>query len=253
MGLLSSMGKVVNFTNKLIGVTNPQFSHANVSVGSWGRILGLGDSLSFNSLSDIRQSISDIKGAISQTVTTAACLKYMLWDNPAEMLNFLDQLATGVMGAIGSVVDQIIDAISFQISNAVSQVVGAIVSLVGALQSLWESILLLTEIIIDTVKSWGEWGELSLELDLQKENCKDMFASIAGCYLNKFLGSYLDEFAEKAVNQINTIGTEFNNILYDELQDVNTFSSYARQESFLLKKAAIQIKGLSKENILGNM
>lgn len=105
MGLLSSMGKVVNFTNKLIGVTNPQFSHANVSVGSWNRILGLGDSLSFNSLSDIRQSISDIKGAISQTVTTAACLKYMLWDNPAEMLNFLDQLATGVMGAIGSVVD----------------------------------------------------------------------------------------------------------------------------------------------------
>jgi hypothetical protein len=46
--------------------------------------------LSFDSLSDTRQSIQEIRGAISQGVTTVMCLKYLVWDNPAELLNFLD-------------------------------------------------------------------------------------------------------------------------------------------------------------------
>ena len=55
-----------------------------------------------------------------------------------------------------------------------------------------------------------------------------MFASIMACFLNKYLGKYLDDFAEKAVGEINKIGNIMNDKLYDELQDINTFSSYAK-------------------------
>lgn len=89
MSLASSLNKITSFTNKLIGVDNTMASGANVSVSSWGRVMGIND-LSFNSLTDTKKSISDIKGILTQTVTTAACLKYMLWDNPSEMLDFLD-------------------------------------------------------------------------------------------------------------------------------------------------------------------
>jgi len=78
-----------------------------------------------------------------------------------------------------------------------------------------------------------------------------MYAAIAGCLLNKFLGPYIEEFTDKVVGKINEVGNNFNNALYEGLQDVNTFSSYANQESFLLKKASLQIKGLTKENLLG--
>lgn len=155
------------------------------------------------------------------------------------------------MGAVGSVIDEIYDAISYQISNAVNQVVGSILAVVDALGSLVSSIVSLWEAIVDTVSSWADWSNLKLELELQQENCKDMFASIAACLLNKFLGSYLDEFTEKVVGKINEVGSDFNDKLYDELQDANAFASYAKQEAFLLKKASIQIKGLSKENLLG--
>lgn len=250
MSLASSMGKVVNFTNKLIGVMNPQASGANVSASSWGRIMGL-DDLSFNSISDTKSSIQKIKGAMAQTINTAACLKYLVWDNPAEMLNFLDQLATGVIGAVASVVDEIYDAVAYQISAAINQVAGAVISFVNALQQLVNSIITLFSVICDTIDSWLDWSNLKIELELQQENCKDMFASIIACFLNKYLGKYLDDFAEKAVGGINKIGNEFNNKLYDELQDINTFSSYAKQEAFLLNKAAIQLSGFSKENLLG--
>lgn len=250
MSLASSLNKITSFTNKLIGVTNPMASGANVSVGSWGRVMGISD-LSFNSIADTKRSISEIKGTLAQTINTAACLKYMLWDNPAEMLDFLDQLATGVIGAIGSVVDQIYDAVSYQITAAVSQIAGSILSLVGALQQLVSSVLLLFDVICDTVKSWLDWSNLKMELELQQENCKDMFAAIAACFLNKYLGKYLDDFAEKTVAEINKMGNELNKEIYEGLQDVNTFASFARQEAFLLNKASIQIKGLSKENLLG--
>lgn len=250
MSLSSSMGKVVGYTNKIIGAMNPQSSGANVSVGSWGKYVGLQD-LSFNSLSDTRQSIQEIRGAISQGVTTVMCLKYLVWDNPAELLNFLDQLATGVAGAVGSVIDQIYDAITYQITCAVNQIAGSVMAFIDAIGSLISSIVNLFEVICDTVKSWFDWSNLKLEMELKQENCKDMFAAMIACFLNKYLGKYLDEFAEKAVEKINEGGQKLNDSIYESLQDINTFSSYAKQESFLLKKASIQIKGLSKESLLG--
>jgi hypothetical protein len=77
-----------------------------------------------------------------------------------------------------------------------------------------------------------------------------MYAAIAGCLLNKFLGPYIEEFTSKVVGKINEVGNDFNDKLYDELQDANVFASYANREAFLLKKASIQMSGLTKENIL---
>lgn len=250
MSLASSMSKVLNFTNKVIGVMNPQSSGVNVSPSSWLRVMGL-DDLSFNSVSDFKTSIQEIKGVMSQTLTTASCLKYLAWDNPAEMLNLLDQLTTGVVGAIASVVDEIYDAVSYQISAAINQITGAIASLVGSLQQLVNSIMTLFSVFCDTINSWADWSNLKIELGLREENCKDMFASIMACFLNKYLGSYLDEIQEKVVGGINEVGASLNNKIYEDLQDVNMFSSYARQEAFLLKKASIQLSGFSKESLLG--
>jgi hypothetical protein len=166
MSLAKSMKKVVNFTNKIVGVSNPNASGANVSAGSWGKVMGLGN-LSFKSLADVKQSITDIKAAMAQTLTTAACLKYMLWDNPSEMLGFLNQLGTGVMGAVSSVADEIFSAISYQINAAVNQVAGTILSLVSSLQSLIGSVINLFDCICDTAKSWSNWCDLKIELELQ--------------------------------------------------------------------------------------
>jgi hypothetical protein len=52
--------------------------------------------------------------------------------------------------------------------------------------------------------------------------------------LNKFVGSYLDEFREKALNEINKGGNKLNDMLYDELSDARTFAAYANHEAFLL-------------------
>ena len=251
MGLSSAMGKIVGLTNKIVGATNPTALGANISSNSFMRVMGISGDLSFNSLADIKNSISEIKGGIAQGINMAVCSWEMI-TNPGQILDFLDQLATGMAGAIGDMLDQIFDAVAMQISMAVQQVVGAVISLISAFQNMWQSIVLLAEAIIDTVKSWFDWSNSKFSLDLQKENCKDMFAAIAGCMLNKFLGPYLEDFTSKIVGKINEVGNNFNEHLYDGLKDVNTFSSYANQEAFLLKKASIQIKGFSKESLLGD-
>lgn len=88
---------------------------------------------------------------------------------------------------------------------------------------------------------------------LNKNECIELYSSIAACLLNKFLGPFVDKFTEKVVGGINDVGEEFNNMLFEELQDVNTLSSYINQEAFLLEKASLQMRGLTKENLLSSI
>lgn len=250
MSLSSSLGKITSFTRKLTDATNPSFSGANVSVGAWGKYIGLND-LSFNSITSTRNSIENIKSSIAQTINIGYCVANFL-SNSDQILGFLDQLFTGAMGAISSVVDEIYDAVAYQISRAVNQVFNSFISLVDALKSLIGSIMTLCGVIVETISSWFDWSNLKLKLDLQEENCKDMFATIAACFLNKFLGSYLDEFTKEVTDKINQYGNDINAMIYEGLQDVETFSAFARQESFLLHKASIQIQGFTKESLLGS-
>ena len=249
MNLSSAMGKIVGFTNKIVGFTSVSSTHANIPSNTFTRIMGIEGDLSFNSLSDIKNSIGEIKEGIAQTSSLVYCGVTLATSK--QGLAFLDQLVTGVAGVIGAITEQIMDAIAVQISMAAQQVIGCVTNLIDALQNLVASVMLLSEAILDMVTSWADWSDFQFQLEIEKENCKDMYAAIAGCLLNKFLGPYIEEFTDKVVGKINEVGNNFNNALYEGLQDVNTFSSYANQESFLLKKASLQIKGLTKENLLG--
>ena len=117
MSLSSAMSKIVGFTNDLVGLTSASATHANIPSSSFTRVMGIEGDLSFGSISDIKNSIGQIKEGIAQSATMIYCAYTMA--TTKQGLAFLDQLATGVAGVIGAITDQIIDAIAVQISNAV--------------------------------------------------------------------------------------------------------------------------------------
>lgn len=248
MSLASSMGKVTSFTNKLFNITSGSQLGTNIPTNSVMSALGVDGPLGLGSAEDIANTVKELKEGIANTATLAYCA-WNLWSIEGG-LGFLERLALGMDSAIASILDQVIDAIATQISMAAQQVIGAFTSLVDALANLVQSVLLIADSLVDLWNSWTDWSNWKFQMNLEKEACLDMYASIAGCLLNKYLGSYLEEFTEKVVGKINEVGNNFNDALYDSLSDVNTFSSYANQEAFLLKKASIQIKGLTKENLL---
>lgn len=248
MSLASSMKKVTSFTNKLLNITSGSQLGTNIPTNSVMRALGVDGTLSIGSVEDIQNTISELKDGITNAATFAYCAYNLLSIEGA--LEFLDRLALGIDSAIASILDQVIDSIATQISMAAQQVIGAFTSLLDALANLVQSVLLIADSLMDLWNSWTDWSNWKFQMNIEKEACMDMYASVAGCLLNKYLGSYLEDFTDKIVGKINEVGNNFNDALYDSLSDVNTFSSYANQEAFLLKKASIQIKGLTKENLL---
>lgn len=248
MGLASSMRKITSWTNKIVNITSGSQSGTNLPTNAVTRALGLGEELGIGSLEEIKDTISQISSGIKKGYTMVRCAVDMFSADAG--LDFLYKLASGLDNAIQEVIDEIFDAVSTQVSIAAQQVIGAITSFIDAIANLINSILLIAEALKELWDSWTTWADWHIDWEYNKDACADMYASIAACLLNKLLGPYLDKFTEKVTGKINEIGNDFNNKLYDELQDVNTFSSYANQESFLLKKASIQMKGLTKENLL---
>lgn len=245
----NQMQKIISFTSKIVGAVNSKSVGCNLPVNSVLSVLGVDSELSFNSLSDSINSIQQLKGAVAQGANMVNCAWTLM--TTSQGLDFLGQLAAGALGAVSSVVEQIWDAIAVQIHAAVSQVVGTFLNLVDAFQSLITSVLLLADSILNFFGSLSEFANLTFKLKLEQKECADFYASIAACLLNKYLGPYLDEFTNKVVTQVNELGGDFNALLYQELQDVNIFSSYAKQQAFLLKKASLQINGLTPTNLLG--
>lgn len=252
MSLSSSMAKITSFTSKITSLT-PNNLHANIPSNSVTRALGIDGDLSFGSISDIKNSISELKQGVASAATLAYCTAVLLSkeDGGKTALGILENLATGAGAIIADMYQQISQAVAAQISMAAQQIIGCITNLVTALQNLVTSVLILAQSIISMVKSWLDWSNFQWELEIEAENCKDMLSAIAACYLNKLLGPYIEQFTSKVVGKINEAGNTFNQVLFQEFQDVNMFSSYANQEAFLLQKASIQIKGLSKQNLLG--
>lgn len=248
MSLASSMGKVTSFTNKLLNITSGSQLGTNIPTNSVMSALGVDGPLGLGSAAEIANTVKEMKEGIANAATMAYCAWNLFSIQGA--LDFLDRVAMGLDSAIASILDQVIDAVATQISMAAQQVIGAFTSLLDALANLVQSVLLIADSLADLWESWTNWSNWKFQMNLEKEACLDMYASIAGCLLNKYLGPYLEEFTDKVVGKINEVGNNFNNALYDSLSDVNTFSSYANQEAFLLKKASIQIKGLTKENLL---
>jgi hypothetical protein len=54
------------------------------------------------------------------------------------------------------------------------------------------SVLILAEGILGVFNSWLDWSDLQIELEIERQNCKDVLSSIAACYLNKLLGPYIE-------------------------------------------------------------
>jgi hypothetical protein len=91
-------------------------------------------------------------------------------------------------------------------------------------------------------------GELDFEAFMSEEDCQYMFASMAACMLNKFLGNKLQSFEQKISGKITEAGSKLNSAIASELTDVNSLSSYLEREKFMMEKAAKQINGI--DNLL---
>lgn len=252
MSLNSSLSKITSFTSKLTSFT-PNNLRANIPSNAFTDALGIGgESMGFGSISEIKQSIGLAKQSIAQAATLGWCSFVLFEDGGKTALGVLTNIATGAMAIVTDIYQQVMQAIAAQVSAAVGQIIGAITSIVSALQNLVTSVLILAEGILGVFNSWLDWSDFQIELEIERQNCKDVLSSIAACYLNKLLGPYIEQFTSKIVGKINQVGNTFNSELYNALQDTNTLASFANQEAFLLQKASIQIKGLTKENLLGS-
>ena len=249
MSINSQMQKIMSFSSKIVGAINFKSIGCNIPSNKVMQALGIEGDLSFNSLSDIMYSLQELKQGAATGFNAAMCA-YTIGTSWAETSTFLGQLMDGVVGAISSVVDQIWDAVACQITGLVNQAIGTFLNLIDAFQSLITSVLLLADSIKNFVIGLGELANIKWETSLKEEQCRNFYASIAACFLNKYLGPYLDQFTNKVTSAINEAGANINDFLYEELQDVNIFSSYAKQEAFLMKKASLQINGLTPSNLL---
>lgn len=249
MSLSSAMSKITSFTSKL-GSLTPNNLRANIPSNTFTKTLGV-DGASIESITDLKNTIVDLKAGVASAASLAYCSALLIGDGGKTAMGFLANLATGAMAIITDIYQQVAEAVACQISMAVGQVIGAITNLVSALQNLVASVILLAEGILEMAKSWLDWSKLEWELQIDRENCKDMLSAIAACYLNKLIGPYIEQFTSKLVGKVNELGNNLNEQLFDAFQDTNMLASYAQQQAFLLQKANLQIKGLTKENLLG--
>ena len=250
MSLNSSMQKVIDFTSKLNSYLDlNNLIDVKVPGGKLAEMVGWEEGEGIQSVGDLVRAVEDVGGLVATGANLVRC-GYTIASSD-QYKNFLGSMAMGVTNVIVQITDEIWNAVAAQINQAVMQVVGTITNIITALNNLWTSIELLWE---GLKKCWDDWMrdiDFNIGLELDAKNCADMYAAIGGCLLNKFLGSYLDEFKEKALKEINEAGKSFNDLLYEEMADANAFAAYANHEAFLLNKAELQIKGLTRENLLG--
>lgn len=248
---INEMQKIVSFTSKLVGAVNSNAIGANIPTNTIMQALGIEDDLSFNSVADTIESLNELKDTAVYGINMARCAIVMATNEKGQTGNFLAAMEQSLVGAIASVVNQIWDAVAIQVSNAVGQIIGTFLNIVKSLQSLLTSVLLLFDSIKNFIVGLADFAKLRFELLLKQEQCASFLSSIAACLLNKYLGPYLDQFTNSVVGKINEFGNNFNEALYEGLQDANVFASYAQQEAFLMKKASLQINGLTPTALFG--
>lgn len=238
MGLLSSMQDIVSKTNQFMNSF-----HVSIPTGKVGEIFGIED-IEINSLSDLAGAVQEAGSIVALGYNMASCAM-----NASTWTGLIESLSFGISAAMMDIAQNISSAISAQIRAAFQQIMGTLLNLVMSVMNLFSSIMLLWE----SFKKLGDWADVSLKsLNFAKDrqNCVDMMSSIAACYLNKFLGPILDEFESDVIDSINEFGNSLNNKISEELEDTQILTDYINRESFLLKKASIQISGLTPENVL---
>lgn len=251
MSLNSAMQDVIRVTGKLTSLANNTRNknplHCNTPYSAVQRVLGLQVFDDIESIQDLKSAIQQIKQKIALGASYVQCISIMGLKDWGQVL---ENIANGVGDAMASVLNQIMVAIQSQIQQAIGQILGTVNNLIDALFNLVNSIFVLMAAIQETIRSWFEWANDKINFQRSQQECIDMFSTIGACLLNKFLGPYIQQFTSKVVGKINQVGNNINDKIYQQLYDVNTFSAYANQQAFLLKKAALQTRGLSKTNLL---
>jgi hypothetical protein len=168
----------------------------------------------------------------------------MMLANPEMLLGVLDNLANNMLAAATDMATRLASQVKGQITMALSQISGSITGLVnnalGFLGSIVEVAKAIENLFDDAIKL----GEVDFEGFMSEEECQYMFATMAACMLNKFLGNKLQAFEQKISGKITEAGSELNSAIANELKDVNSLSSYLEREKFMMEKAAKQINGV---------
>lgn len=232
--VMSALGSVIHGGGKgFLNVKLPTFS---LSSGF--------STAQFTSLGGIVGSVIDSAQSLMQGARLAYCAGVML-TNPGMMLGVLSILGNNVIAAATEMASRLASLVKGQITQALSQISGAIQGLVGNIFGFLGSIVDLYKSIVDLVDAisnigFGNWGDFMAE-----EDCEYIFAAIAACMLNKFLGSKLQDLERKISSKIIETGSSLNSAIADGLADVNSVSSYLERETFMMEKATKQINGIT--------
>lgn len=195
------------------------------------------------SLGQLAASVTESAQNLIQVGKMAYCAGMML-ANPEMLLGVLDNLANNMLAAATDMATRLASQVKGQLTMALSQISGSITGLVnnalGFLGSIVEVAKAIENLFDDAIKL----GEVDFEGFMSEEECQYMFATMAACMLNKFLGNKLQAFEQKISGKITEAGSELNSAIANELKDVNSLSSYLEREKFMMEKAAKQINGV---------
>ncbi|MBQ7820506.1 MAG: hypothetical protein IJ341_12530 [Bacteroidales bacterium] len=235
-------------------MANPMSMLTSIITGNKGSLLNVKlpvfslsqgfSSSQYTSLGGVVSSITNSAQNLLQGARLAYCAGKML-TNPGMVLNMLDILGNSMLAAATEIASRLAGLIKGQITQALSQITGSISGLVNNIFGFINSVLDLYDAILNIIDSltnigWNDWEDF-----MSEEDCEYIFAMIAACMLNKFLGSKLQKLEQKLSNKIIETGSQLNSEIAENLADVNTVSSYIERETFMMNKATKQLNGLN--------
>lgn len=199
---------------------------------------------SVSSLGQIATSFASSVQNLIQGANMLYCVGRAI-TNPKMLLNTLDVLGGNILAAATEIASRLASQVRGQLNAALGQITGSIDGLIRNSLGFLGSIIDLCDALKNFIQNVFSLGDSDYKLGLSDEECEYMFATMAACMLNKFLGNKLKSFEQKISGKIATTGTELNSAIAKELADVNSLSSYAEREKFMMEKATKQINGLN--------
>lgn len=235
---------MASITNALVSIIGGEGKGIlNVKLPTFSLATGF-STAQFTSLGGITGSVIDSAQSLLQGARLAYCAGKML-TNPGMMLGVLSILGNSVIAAATEMASRLASLVKGQITQALSQISGAIQGIVGNIFGFLSSIVDLYQSIVDLIDAISNIGLINWKDFMAEEDCEYIFAAIAACMLNKFLGTKLQELERKISSKIIKTGNSLNYAIADSLADVNSVSSYIERETFMMEKATKQINGIS--------
>lgn len=201
------------------------------------------ESDSVQSLGQLVSSVTESAQNLIQVGKMAYCAGKML-TNPSMMLGVLDVLGNNLLAAATEMASRLANLAMGQISQALGQITGSVTGLINNALGFLGALLDVVEAIKNLFDNSFNIGSLDFDNFMSDEECQFMFATMAACMLNKFLGSKLQDFEQKIAGKITEKGQALNSAIAEGLADVNSLSSYMERERFMMEKATKQINGL---------